>query len=357
MRDLFQFLKVVVLSVFVSLLVGACTGSNSTSSMPGGGNSDPDGGTPADDLRRVDYEKGTFDCGSAERGGLSESAECPNTEDYCRCDEGLTCNTANNPARCILPVGATEPCSYDWNCVGELLCNFAYGDFPIGKCMPPAGNNELCYLDDSMCEVGLVCNGAVGEAQCMVPSGEGAACSDDLDCRREFVCNTHAIYRLPEANDHSGQCRPPGTEGHPCDYSPDDIGDCDISRFYCCDGGFPSPCAIATCVARPGEGEQCYDDEWGDSYGTKQSCLPGLVCVPPEEFADRICIPVPTAGTPCRPTSDTSHECGDLLCLPSLTGSVCSEPHAVGGLCEGQDDCQPGLICDWTVDPPVCRVP
>ena len=38
MRDLFQFLKVVVLSVFVSLLVGACGGGNSTKGGVDGGN-------------------------------------------------------------------------------------------------------------------------------------------------------------------------------------------------------------------------------------------------------------------------------------------------------------------------------
>lgn len=253
------------------------------------------------------------------------------------CAAGLVCNEALEPAACAAPGPAGAPCDDDGACQEGLSCNAAAE--PAG-CAPPAEEGGACATD-SNCAEGLHCSKAVSPPACAPPSEEGAPCAADSNCREGLLCNEVLV---PPA------CAPPGEEGVACK----EAADC--AEGLACNFGFaPGPAELGECHGPQAEGKPCMPLVPG-------LCEAGLVCVPVAPGglqSDGLCREEGSGqkGDPCigDSTCDEGLAChfvlGSSACVDEADVTVSGEGGPCGGL---QEVCGDGLTCNRGYDPARC---
>jgi hypothetical protein len=254
----------------------------------------------------------------------SAGAYCDSHTD---CNIGQQCIDSVQGWQCGATLEEGEECSDDLRhvapCADGLACNQAHVP---PKCMPLGDNGAPC-LEDSACSEGGGCIfGVTGTGVCT--DGElGSPCLADSHCDLESWCapGSHTCGT--------------GNEGAACILH----GDCNaglycpVDTHVCTEGGHGTPCTKDShcptdfsCVL----GTKCQDGSEGDLCESNAQCQDPLVCVAVDDKCHS-----GQAGDPCI----TDHDCmPDLFCVESQ--HTC----AAGGVddpCDSDSDCGVGSLC------------
>lgn len=246
------------------------------------------------------------------------------------CAPGLLCSPAG---KCATPLSAGTPCSPEgMPCAPPTHCI-------DGGCRVLGGPGESCTTEGG-CRPGLVCGGGTcseGPTTCE----PGDPCGNEALCfgRPERHCAAPLPDGVPCTQDDScegwcdGTCAPLPTSGEPC------------ANGTLCAPGLGCGMDFGTCGPLPGLGEPCAFGLMGPTL-----CEGELGCV------EGLCAPLPGLDEPCTTDSrcdggdlDGDGLSGDLGCDFQATGSFCVERRGVGGECQTDLTCKPGLFCDYTV--------
>lgn len=288
------------------------------------------------------------------------------------CAQGLQCNIYGpNTGVCIETLSAGDPCFDDYNCQGDLLC-----DYMTDTCIEPALVGEPCaYADHDApqlgtesirCAPGLNCNPASGVCESQECTFGTYCNEDDTLCPEGLSCVTGQCDFLAEAGEqcwndddcaegqctYNGQshvCQPLAGNGASCFDAQQcesgfcnntgscaaqiDVGDaCDGSQSqYECDGGY---CDGAMCVAFVGVGEDCTAGPC--DYTQDVRCI-----------ADECVAPPFPNGEFCN----DDDECDSGHC-----SGVCNTPLALGDACAvGSNECASDAYCAAVNDGGECR--
>lgn len=223
------------------------------------------------------------------------------------CAEGLRCESRRGI--CVpLPAEGESCSSYGNSCRRGLVCM-------SGRCSPPPGLGEPCYLrwGTPLCHDGLRCHDGI----CAEPRPEGAACRSTSECRFGSRC-------------HDGRCATVRNRGERCTAeTPCALG------LGCIDG---------RCRTLPDIGERCFDS----------GCLRGR-CV------DGRCtdLPLDAACEPGPHPHDIGDPCGSgSSCVDRGSGGRCTAELGADARCGGDSDApcrSPDLICEDGYCTTVCR--
>jgi len=290
------------------------------------------------------------------------SAECPlslGDPDYCRicgpCKEGQgDCDSDDEcegtAVSCLDDVGEF----FGWApnvdvCVGSGTCSQALGSETYCEICGPCEEGEGDCDFDFDCDVGLFCSdtaadyGLPSDIQVCVPRSE-EECAE--------------LLGSPEYCDLCGPCE----EGEgDCDTSADcieglictnNVGDeygfestIDVCQFY----------SVDDCDQLHGDWDFCFlcgpCDEGEGDCDSNEECLPGLICSDNvgEDYGFESSVDVCVTNTTCEEPNGTNDYC-----------SVCGPCGEGQGDCDGDQECQDGLICvnnigadfgwNWEVD-------
>lgn len=149
-----------------------------------------------------------------------------------------------------------------------------------------------------------------------------------------------------------GECTSLGTNGSFC------------SGAFACAEGLYCDMQSGECAPIPGAGEAC-SRVCEEGYFCDQTCLP-LGDAGAECFLDEDCKPglaCDYSNDTCAPLPGEGGDCSDLYCAQGLTcqrdanGSICVGEPGVGASCEFSDDCAAGLVCNGSNECAVARLP
>ena len=225
-------------------------------------------------------------------------------------------------------------CKLDLDCTGASYCKNG-GTCP-GKCTAEAELGGACVEDDTECVRGLVCN----DSKCVAPLSKGDVCDDSgaggpcyfgLLCvgaaGEPTTCQSLDQIETATSGEACGIFSEPGPALPLC--APPDV---------CATAGG----ADATCKATVASGAAC------------ENAIPNQC--PEEEFCDEttaLCAPLPTAGEECvDQTQFVTDACAPgLWCDDSVTPRICKPLKANGADCEFDESCESSSCNDSKCGP------
>ncbi len=274
-------------------------------------------------------------------GQHTAGEECSTYRGF-ECAPGLACDFFDAASGvCVETLSTGDACFADYNCYGDLLCDFA-----TGTCVQPAGPGEACaYTDPADPQVGtetircagsLVCD-PLSETCGSQTCGFGSSCDQDNECPAGLSC---VQYR----------CDLPALAGEQC-YSDDDCG-----SGLCIYTGSANVCQDPV-----GDGEACAEhrqctSEFCDpsagqcaaTIAAGSACDPAL---PAEQCTDGFC-----DGVDCVAFGEVGDVCPDVQCNyidneQCWDGTCQAFPLPDGATCSSPFDCQSGS-CSTVCQPP-----
>ena len=220
-----------------------------------------------------------------------EADPCASAERFAYGEDDIFQFLAPCPHAVIPQQSLGDACDADAECETRYQC--VTQSCP-GVCQPRFELGDACSVEHQQCSIPY---GACLDGSCRIPVDFGQTCTDDLDCKRDLLCDPV-----------SGRCIDP-----------------------------PS---------RPGLGERCIND----FNGTKPAvlCQDGLYCDDGDIIEQGgVCEPLGGEGTPCNYLSCQY----GLYCVWLGGQEICHAPATAGALCDPNGvSCEPGLFCQRTVD-------
>lgn len=218
--------------------------------------------------------------------------------------------------------------------IKSLGCNKPLSD---ERCEPMADEGKLpCRIGDMFTGTltkGQLCNKAF--------SGPGR----DIECKEGFSCGKDE--NAAGGADHH-ICVAKGLEGAQCFPKPDDA-----KADSTCEYGLYCHPTEGVCKKSPGLGEPCaYKDYSQVQEGSeKVRCQAPYSCDP----VAKVCVQTCSKGTRCQ--NDDRNCANGQSCLPyayagsaTTTQTFCGDRLDLGGYCDSQADCKPGLHCNFADD-------
>jgi hypothetical protein len=249
------------------------------------------------------------------------------------CQEPICANGAGACVqdRCVPLPPLGEPCAF---ACAQGAC-LPQGDAGETSCLDPAPAGAPCLLSVE-CARGLACIAAT----CQAPRAQGEPCDSPEACARGLRCEEGRCAPQPDDCDRPercGQgstcfgtatraCAPPGAVDAPCEYAEQ------------CQPGLFCDLAAGRCALAADSGEPCADGV---------ACLAGLAC----DLESGRCGALPEQGEPCA-----LGRLGPLLCADALgcVQGLCAPLPLEGEICTLDNQCAPGLGCDFTEQGSFC---
>lgn len=236
-----------------------------------------------------------------------------------------------------------EPCEFNEECAGSLLCETRYAC--PGECVERYSVGVRCTVD-AECADGLGCDVYTGECQKAV--GVGEACEGDINT----VC-LPGLFCEKEVSDALNLHRPPGTCAYISHGPRQGDPPCDVLQGILCSNEDLNPsnhCVLASLVDDEATWS-CEQSSTECGLAFPEQCPDGQYCPVDLTAIDngtftKTCAPLPKAGEKCarRPLLPTLlPECAPYARCDS--GGNCNELGAVGALCDDDEQCVTGF-CD-----------
>lgn len=233
------------------------------------------------------------DCQGIVSGAVEPEEPCM-LSDECRgersiCGFNPTCTDECCPGACRFipgPFAAGEPCDSAQECESGTYCDFSAGASAVCTAQPREGDpcEEINYGNSDTCTDGTFCN---EDLVCEKPREDGAACSNDDQCRGTSQCD-----------DEENVCVARGKKGDPCESD----SDCLRGDHICHENACVKPLDV---------GDEC--GEW------TRRCADYAVC------EGDTCAELGKVGDPCDVLGING-----IPCYPSLycDEGACAKPEA-----------------------------
>jgi hypothetical protein len=228
------------------------------------------------------------------------------------------------PHAVIPQQGQGDACNTDAECETRYRC---VTETCPGVCQPRFQLGEACSVEHQQCSIPY---GACLDGTCHIPVDFGQTCADDLDCKRDLLCDP-VSQRCSEPPSRPGL-------GQACvnDFNGTKPALLCQDGLFCDDGGRIEQGGV--CSAPLGEGAPC----------TYLSCRDGLYCMWFD--GQQVCHGLSPEGALCDPSS-RSCETG-LICLTTLDDpnvATCVRQFGLGHACNQSGQCGPDLVCSYGV--------
>lgn len=302
--------------------------------------------------------KAPGECAKVFTGVAADGATCDQDEEckslYCAKSETQNWEC---PGKCTAKVAATQACTTDDACQGDLLCIDGKCTAAGGKAGAPcvksscadglycdsSGGTNVCAAkleatkacdSEDACKAGLFCGlSTSGEGGvCQAPAKVGAACAGNGSGSGGF--GSDLFGTAPSPCEGGGICAPSTPNGTFACLAPAALEAACTHPQQC--GGMDVECAGLTgttpgkCQLLPGKGQKCSPPDL--MKGILFTCQLPLVC----DSKTSLCGDPPTAGQPCL-----------FMCAQGLS---CNNGTCVGKVGEGAScesaDCAKGLQCE-----------
>lgn len=213
-----------------------------------------------------------------------------------------------------------EECTFPSQC-SSLSCSLTNTSGLCGSCGVRAAKGESCAQADVECEVGTTCNPENGlcESPVFVDSlpGLNEACVPGTSCKLDYYCKADGVG--------GGLCAAQPTANESCADAP------------CRSGHYCSPDSL--CKPYPLPGQPCGLDKLGSLI-----CDGRGFCEAAPDSMSGSCKPAPKVGEPCIPSASdnpTPNYCPTpgLHCDSTATPPVCKGPGKAGEVCFAQTEC------------------
>ena len=212
-----------------------------------------------------------------------------------------------------------ESCIADGECLPGRVCYLGSGDC-AGVCKQFGSHCNY----DADCPSGQVCNVQSGCVVPVPPGANGQACGTNVSCQQGLLCSS------------PNTCKPPPTEGQPCD------------DLTCADGLI---CANTVCARARSKGDACQTGQCGGMLFSDLTCDPAShVCV--DAFIGGPCAP-PIAGLSFEVFLGLSGHwmrwasgCDSLVSYCDWRSTTCIAYPLVGAACDPSfGGCGPAATC------------
>jgi hypothetical protein len=217
-----------------------------------------------------------------------------------------------------------DPCDTDAECETRYHC---VSDSCPGVCQPRFELGKACSVEHQQCSIPY---GSCLDGTCRIPVEIGQTCVDDLDCKRDLLCDpaSQRCVDPPSRPGLGGRCLNDFNGAKPALLCQDGL--------YCDDGGNIDKGGV--CAALLGEGAPC-------NY---LSCQYPLHCM--WLRGQQVCHGVSTEGELCDPGT-RSCEAG-LICQTTLddpNAATCVPQFGLDHACNESGQCGPDLVCNYGV--------